>query len=260
MKRTKTIISLLIMILISLCLSSQNTIQVEADDYNPVCTITPVGMNYEGKNYIENTTVDVASRSVVQIDYFALQSGWMVFGLDTFTPSGTGTEVVYKTQLEGNYKAVLDFDSRIIYFRRVYSTPHTHNMVWGQIVMPTYNRPTVDTYFCTECYYLGATRDASVATYNSIYKPNVVNASTIKAQLSKVTPGTTVTINLGNINNIAATDMELIKASNATITLQYTSAGKKYVVTIPAGGCITFPSIEFYGPEFIRVAYNGTVQ
>ena len=208
MKQIKSLLSyvLLITTLSIFAVVPFFTISANADEYEPVCTITPVGMNYEGKNYIENTTVDVASRSVVQFDYFALQSGWMVFGLDTFTPSGTGTEVVYKTQLEGNYKAVLDFDNRIIYFRRVYSTAHTHNMVWGQIVMPTYNRPTVDTYFCTECYYIGATRDASVATYNSIYKPNVVNASTIKAQLSKVTPGTTVTINLGNINNIAATD------------------------------------------------------
>lgn len=258
MNKIKRICSIfmLVAIIVSAFSFSPNTIKAHAEETINL-TVIPGGISYNGKSYTENTSIDVASGSTVLIGYYAMNSGWMVFGLPYLESSGSGVDTVYKAQLQGNYKVTVDVTNHIVYFRKTYvGGAHTHNMVWGQITMPTYYRPSFDTYFCPECYYVESTRPATIDTYNSMYHPSAP-VTNIQTAIANAQPGGSITVNLGKINNISASDMNAIKASNLTITLNYDYNGKNYQVTIPAGRCVTNSSIEFYGPELVNAIYNG---
>lgn len=258
-KKISSVILLAAIIITTVC-TSTNTLSARADDGNTL-NVTPAGVSYKGSVHNENKTIDVSSGTEVVIGYYAMNNGWMIFGLPELYGSGEGVNKRYQCRLDGNYKCVIDIASHVVYFQKTYvGGGHTHSLVWGQVTMPTYYRPTVDTYFCTECYHIESTRPASAASYDSIYGNKPASVTTISAALANVAAGSEVTINLGKINNVSAADMNLIKNSNATVTLNFVNNGKNYTITIPAGGCLTHPSIEFYGPELLRNAYNGTVK
>lgn len=222
-----------------------------ADDDTVNVNIMPTGVWYNGTVYTDkDAKIDVQSKSNVQFGYYAIESGWTVFGI-TFTESGTGVDKVLKTTLDSNYRVTLDPEAKVVYFRRTYVGEHTHTMAWMTTKIATKDYPGIETHYCTECMYVDGTRPIP-------YK-SAPAATSVAVTLKNIPAGTDSVLELGGYCTLTKDDMALIRNANANITLKYVYNNKKYTVVIPKGKCYDM-GVEFYGPEFMKALYNGTCE